>query len=191
MKTTNTPLWLLALCAATSTASAQQLLPAQSEMAFTIKQMGVPVEGKFRKWTAQIAFDPKKPEAAKVRFALDTASAGFGHAETDAEIPKPVWFNSLKFPQASFESAAIKASGPGRFSVSGKLSIKGNTRDVTVPVSLVQAGAGANLVTTASGGFSLKRLEFKVGEGEWADTSMVADEVLVKFKLVLSGVAPL
>jgi polyisoprenoid-binding protein YceI len=178
---------LFTLAALAATAQAQQVLPAQSEMAFTVKQMGVPVDGKFRKWSAQIAFDPKKPEAGKVSFALDTASAGFGVAETDVEIPKPVWFNAAKFPQASFASSAIKATGPGKYSVAGKLSIKGSTRDVVVPVALAQAGGQ----TTATGAFTLKRLEFKVGEGEWADTSMVADEVQVKFKLVLSGMAPL
>jgi polyisoprenoid-binding protein YceI len=98
-----------------------------------------------------------------------------------------VWFNSVKFPQATFTSTAIKANGPGKYTVAGKLAIKGSTRDVSVPVTL--AAAGANSVAT--GAFTIKRLEFKIGEGEWADTSMVADEVQVKFKLVLSGLPPL
>ena len=42
-----------------------KLVPAQSEIGFVSKQLGVPVEGKFRKFDAQIAFDPKKPETAK------------------------------------------------------------------------------------------------------------------------------
>jgi polyisoprenoid-binding protein YceI len=185
MKTQAFALALLA-AALPLAASAQKLVPAGSEIAFTVKQMGVPVDGKFKKWDAQVVFDPKKPEAGKVSLALDTASAGFGVAETDVEIPKPVWFNSAKFPQATFTSTAIKAAGPGKYTVAGKLSIKGSSRDVTVPVTL--AAAGANSVAT--GAFTIKRLEFKIGEGEWADTSMVADEVQVKFKLVLSGLAP-
>ena len=176
----------LTLALAAAAAPAQQVVAAQSEMAFAVKQMGVPVDGKFRKWTAQISFDPKKPEAGKVAFTLDTASAGFGNAETDAEIPKPVWFNSAKFPQASFASTSIKATGAGKYSVAGKLTIKGASRDVVVPVTLVHSGSTA----TASGAFTLKRLEFKIGEGEWADTSMVADEVQVRFKLALSGMPP-
>ncbi|EHR70401.1 hypothetical protein BurJ1DRAFT_1533 [Burkholderiales bacterium JOSHI_001] len=184
-----TKTWFIALASAAFTlaAQAQKIVPAGSEMAFTVKQMGVPVDGKFKKWDAQIAFDPKKPEAGKVSFTLDTASAGFGNPEVDVEVPKPVWFNSLKFPQATFTSTAIKATGAGKYSVAGKLAIKGSTRDVVVPVSL--AAAGAN--TVATGAFAIKRLEFKIGEGEWADTSMVADEVQVKFKLVLSGLAPM
>ena len=71
--------------------------------------------------------------------------------------------------------------------MSGKLSIKGTSRDVTVPVAMTQAGG----TTTATGTFALKRLAYKIGENEWADTSMVADDVQVKFKLALTGVGKL
>lgn len=165
----------------------QKLLPAQSDIAFVSKQMGVPVEGHFKKFDAQLSFDPAKPQASKIAFTVDTGSASLGVPETDAELPKPVWFNVPKFPQASFQSSAVKALGGGKFEVAGKLTIKGNSQDVVVPVTLTQAGA----VTTAAGAFTLKRLVFKIGEGEWSDTSMVADEVQVKFKLALSGVAKL
>ncbi|MEY2875372.1 MAG: hypothetical protein RLZZ373_2743 [Pseudomonadota bacterium] len=165
----------------------QKLDVAKSEMAFVSKQMGVPVEGKFRKFDAQIAFDPKKPEAGKVSFTIDTGSATFGAPETDAEVVKPVWFNVPKFPQATFQSSAIKAVGAGKFEVTGKLAIKGSTHDVVVPVTLTQAGG----TTTAAGAFAIKRLEYKIGEGEWADTSMVANDVQVKFKLLLNGVPAL
>lgn len=177
-----------ALVVAPTPALAQQKLDAaRSEMLFVSKQMGVPVEGRFRKFDAQIAFDPKKPEAGKVAFTIDMGSATFGSPEVDVELPKATWFNVPKFPQATFQSSAIKAVGAGRFEVAGKLSIKGSSRDVVVPVALTQAGGG----TTATGAFAIKRLEFKIGEGDWADTSMVANDVQVKFKLNLSGVPAL
>lgn len=177
-----------ALVVAPTPALAQQKLDAaKSEMLFVSKQMGVPVEGRFRKFDAQIAFDPKKPEAGKVAFTIDMGSATFGSPEVDVELPKATWFNVPKFPQATFQSSAIKAVGAGRFEVAGKLTIKGSSRDVVVPVALTQAGGG----TTATGAFAIKRLEFKIGEGDWADTSMVANDVQVKFKLNLSGVPAL
>ena len=107
--------------------------------------------------------------------------------ETDAELPKADWFNTAKFAQATFQSTGVKALGAGKFEVSGKLSIKGATQNVVVPVSLTQAGAN----TTALGTFTLKRLAFKIGDNEWSDTSMVADDVQVKFKFALTGVAKL
>ena len=166
---------------------AQQVLPAQSEISFVSRQMGVPVEGKFKQWTAQISFDPKQAAKGKVGFAIQTGSASFGAAETDAEVPKAAWFNSAKFPTASFASSAIKPLGGGKFEVAGTLTIKGSSQPVVVPVSITQAGASS----TASGSFTIKRLDFKIGEGEWADTAMVANDVHVKFKLALSGMAPL
>jgi len=162
----------------------QKLLPAQSEIAFVSKQMGVPVDGHFKKFDAQIAFDPAKPEASKIAFSIDMGSATLGAPEPDAELPKASWFNALKFPQATFQSSAVKKLASGKYEVAGKLSIKGHAQDVVVPVTLSQSGAS----TTASGAFAIKRLTFKIGENEWADTSMVADDVQVKFKLALTGV---
>ena len=179
---------LAALMALAAPAWAQQtLLPAQSEIAFTTRQMGVPVDGKFRTFTAQVAFDPKKPEAAKVAFTVELGSASIGTAETEAELAKPDWFNTKLFPQASFQSTSVKALGGGKFEVAGTLSIKGAKQNLLVPVSLAQAGA----TSTATGSFTLKRLDFKIGDGDWKDTSMVANDVVVKFKLALNGVPAL
>lgn len=188
MHKTRTALVLAASLALTGAAFAQaKVVPAQSQITFAIKEMGVPVEGKFAKWTADIAFDPKKPETGKVAFTIATSSASFGVPETDAEVPKPEWFNVAKFPNATFASTAIKASGAGKFDVAGKLTIKGITKDVVVPIALAQAGPA----TTATGAFTIKRNDFHVGEGEWSDTSQLANDVAVKFKIALTGVAPL
>lgn len=178
----------LILLSATGLAQAdQKLVPAQSEIAFVSKQMGVPIEGRFKRFDAQIAFDPNKPDTGKVAFTVDIASISLGSPESEAELPKATWFNTAKFPQATFQSSSIKALGGGKFEVTGKLGIKGYQRDVVVPMALTQAGP----TTTATGLFTIKRLAFKIGENEWADTSMVADDVQVKFKIALTGVAKL
>ena len=182
-----TALALLATLGASAAQADQKLLPTQSEIAFVSKQMGVPVEGRFKKFDAQIAFDPAKPQTGKIAFSIDIASVTLGSPEPDAELPKAPWFNTAKFPQASFQSASIKGLGGGKFEVAGKLTIKGNIQDAVIPVTLVQTGT----TTTASGAFTIKRLAYKIGENEWADTSMVADDVQVKFKLALSGVGKL
>jgi polyisoprenoid-binding protein YceI len=183
----------LALAAAAGAPSAvaqprpAQLQAAGSEIVFTTRQMGVPVEGRFGSFGAQVVLDPRKPESGRVSLSIDTASARFGSAELDAEVPKPTWLHAAGFPQATFQSSRIQASGPGRFDVAGTLAIKGITRDIVVPVQLAPAGAQH----VASGSFAIKRLDFKVGEGEWADTSMLANDVVVRFKLVLAGLPPL
>lgn len=170
-----------------ATTTAPSLIAGQSELGFTAKQMGVPVEGKFKRFEAQLQFDPKQLATAHVRFNIDLGSATLGDPMFDAELVKPAWFDSKRLPQAQFVSSQIKGLGGGRYEVLGKLSIKGQSRDLTVPLSLSQAGA----VSTASGSFVIKRLEFKIGDGEWSDTSMVANEVQVKFKFAFSGMPPL
>lgn len=171
---------LAALAAFSSqVALAQTVVKDGSEIAFTSRQMGVPVDGRFTQWQAQMVFDPKAPAAGRVSFSIATGSASFGAAETETEVRKSAWFDSSRFPQATFESTAIRPVGPGRYDVSGRLAIKGQVRELVVPVTLA-----GNL---ASGSFTIQRLAFGIGSGEWVDTSMVADEVQVKFKLQLAG----
>jgi polyisoprenoid-binding protein YceI len=177
----------LALTTNTPALAQQKLVPGQSEIVFISKQMGVPVDGKFKRFDAQINFDPKSPQTSKVAFTVDLLSADLGNADTERELKKPGWFDSGKVPQATFHSSSVKSVGGGKFEVAGKLAIKGNTRDVVVPVAITQAGG----VSTARGEFTLKRLEFKIGDGEWNDPSLVANDVIVKFKIAVTGMSAL
>lgn len=165
----------------------QRLLPEQSEIVFVSKQMGVPVEGRFRRFEGQIAFDPAQPARSQVTFSVDVASATLGVRETDAELPKPVWFDTARFPRATFRSTAVRALGGGRYEADGELSLKGVVAPVKVPFTLAESPASKG-VSVATGSFAVQRLTFKVGDREWSDTSMVANEVQVRFKLALSGV---
>lgn len=185
-----------ALCAAAMLAVAAlagaaepmaKLVPGYGQIVFVTKQMGVPVEGAFTKFDAQIAFDPQKPEGGTVAMQIDTGSATLGVPQSDAELPKAPWFDTTRFPKASFQSSKIKALGGGRFEIAGRLTIKGITQELVVPVAITQS-AGQSVAT---GGFTIQRLAFKIGEGEWSDTSMVGDDVQVRFKLVLTGLRPL
>lgn len=159
----------------------QKVDPARSEILFTSKQMGVPVQGRFQRFEAQLNLDPQHPETGRASLSVDLGSATMGVPESDLELAKPAWFNASKFPKAQFVSSGVKALGAGRYVASGKLSLKGQQQDVVVPFQLKTVGT----VTEATGAFTLKRLDFKVGDGEWADTSLVANDVQVQFKLSL------
>lgn len=160
-----------------------RLVAAESQIAFVSKQMGVPVEGVFKRFDAQIALDPKKPEGGNVALQIDMGSASFGAPQADAELPTAPWFDVVRFPRASFQSESIKNLGYGRLEVAGKLTIKGQARPVLVPVAIMQADGKS----VATGTFAVRRLEFRVGDGDWSDTAMVADEVQIRFKLTLTG----
>lgn len=147
--------------------------------------MGVPLDGKFSKFDARLEFDRKNPEVGKITFTIDLGSAAVGDVDTTKELKKPDWFNYAKFPSATFSSTAIKSTGPGTLEVTGTLTIKGIAKPVVVPVTLAPGAAG---MTTAHGSFNIKRVDFKIGEGDWADVSVVANDVNVKFKLALTGI---
>jgi polyisoprenoid-binding protein YceI len=148
---------------------------AHSSVSAVFKQMNVPVESKFKSFNAQIDYDAAHPEKATARVDIDTASFDIGEAEYNKEVAGKDWFNAAKFPKATFVSSAIKPAGAGKLAVSGKLTIKGKTQDVTF-----QPEGGKQVF---EGQLPIKRLAFNIGEGEWKDTSMVADEVVIKFRV--------
>lgn len=149
----------------------------KSRLDFVYQQMGVSIEGHFRKFAAQFNFDPQKPAAAKVLLELDLASIDAGSAEANEEVAAKAWFNTKAYPQARFVASGIKTLGPQRFEVSGKMTIKGRTVDVTAPFTLVQKANTAIF----DGTFVLKRGDFAIGEGVWADYGTVANEIQIKF----------
>jgi polyisoprenoid-binding protein YceI len=153
--------------------------PAHSSVSAVFKQMNVPVEAKFKSFSAQLDYDAARPEASKAKLDIDTASLDLGEAEMNKEVAKKEWFNSAQFPKASFVSSAIKPAGPGKLAVSGKLTIKGKTSDVSFPLAVKQDGAKQ----VFEGQLPIRRLAFNIGEGEWKDTGMVADEVIIKFRV--------
>jgi polyisoprenoid-binding protein YceI len=152
---------------------------AHSSVSAVFKQMDVPVESTFKRFTAQIDYDAAHPEKASARVDIDTASFDMGQADYNKEIAKKEWFNSAQFPKASFISSSIKPVSAGKLTVTGKLTIKGKTADVSFPLS-VKAEGGKQVF---EGQLPIKRLAFNIGEGEWKDTSMVADEVVIKFRV--------
>lgn len=172
----------LALLVAASGAFAQQKIdPAKSRIRFVTKQMNVPVEGAFRKFDADVTFDPARPEATKAEFEVDLASIDLGSDEGTTEAKRKTWLDVAAFPKARFAAASVKSLGGGKFEARGPLTIKGTTQPIVATFGVTDA-AGARIV---EGEFALKRLQYKIGEGPWADTDTVADEVVVHFHFVI------
>ena len=163
-----------------ASAAALKTDPAKSTVSATFKQMNVPIDSKFKKYTVAIDYDAAKPDASKASVEVETASLDMGDPEYNKEVAKKEWFNAAQFPKATFVSTSIKAAGAGKLTVAGKLTIKGKAADVSFPLT-VKAEAGKQVF---EGSLPIKRLAFNVGEGEWKDTGMVADEVIIKFHVV-------
>lgn len=175
-------LLLFGLVGAAQSAELSRFVAEKSRVTFTSKQMGVPVEGGFKKFDAKILLDPAKPEAGSAKVEIDLASIDAGSSEATTEVKGKDWLNILAFPKASFTSNGVKAVSPGHFEARGTLSIKGVERDMVIPFAVRDEGPGSWL----EGSFVLPRLQFKIGSGMWGDTDTVANEIQVKFKLFVT-----
>jgi polyisoprenoid-binding protein YceI len=154
----------------------------KSAVSAVFKQMNVPVEARFKKFSAQIEYNASKPAAAKAMIDIDIYSFDLGDPDYNKEVLKKEWFNAAQFPKATFISSAIKPISAGIFSVSGKLYVKGKSMDVSFPLT-IKSENGRQIF---DGALPIKRLMFNIGEGEWKDTDIVADEVTIKFHIVTS-----
>ena len=175
-------LFAAALLAVSAAAGAQTVLYDKSEIRFVSRQMGVDVEGRFRRWKASVDFRPADPAQSRADFDVDLASIDLASEESEAEVRKADWFDTARFPVASFRSTALRALGGDRYEVTGKLAMKGVTRDIVVPVEIRKDAAGN---TVAEARFAVKRLPYRIGDGPWSDPSVVADDIAVRARVVL------
>jgi polyisoprenoid-binding protein YceI len=181
---TRLSIFLLALALGSAHATEFSVLrPQQSNVTFISKQMGVPIDGTFNKFNASLAVDPAKPEQGTARIEIDIASIDVGSTEAYAEVTGPSWFDTAKYPKASFVSSKVTRTAAGRYEVAGKMTIRNVTREVKAPFTLEQQGG----VLVIDGTFPLKRLDYGIGSGMWSDTDTVADEVQVHFRFSLTN----
>ena len=175
----------LALASAFSAQAAEftQVQADKSAINFVYKQMGVAVDGKFKKFASQLNFDPAKPTAAKATFDVDLASVDTGATEGDQEVAGKPWFNTKAFPTAKFVSSTVKPLGGNKYEVAGQLSIKGKTQDVVVPATFTAQGNSG----VFDGSFTIRRADFSIGEGSWAKFDIVANDVLIKFRITANS----
>jgi len=165
-------------------AAPRPLIADQSRITFSVKEMGVTVSGRFRRFDATIDLDPAKPETSSAKISVDIASLTTGNADADAIALDEPWLNQHAFANASFVSNAIERSGDDRYTVKGLLTIRGQTRAIVVPLSTA-AQADGRLV--ARGHFTIRRSDFAIGGGEWNESGVVADDVALSFELTLGA----
>ena len=153
----------------------------KSSINFTSKQMGVAVDGNFKKFEANVSLDPEKIESAKGWISIELASINTGSKEGNDEVQGKNWFSVKSFPNARFDLKNIKSAGNGHLTITGDLTIKGKTKPITTEATLKVNGNSAIL----EGKFIFKRLDFSIGEGQWGDVDVVANDVNIHYKLLL------
>ena len=177
-------LLLLTLIAGTANAAEfSEVQTAQSKVAFDYKQMSVPLSGSFAKFAIQARFDPAKLATSQAKIDIDIASIDTGNSDADDEVTDKLWFDTQKYPTASFVASSFKALGGDRYQAQGKLSLKGKTVDITAPFTFKQNGNSGIF----DGSLNMNRLDYGIGTGIWADVATVANEVSITFHFVASS----
>jgi polyisoprenoid-binding protein YceI len=168
---------------AIGTAAAAAVDAQKSSLTATFKQMNVPVDGKFKKLSANLHFDPANLTASKAQIDVDVASFDLGSAEYNSQVTGKDWFDAKGFPRASFVSTSIKPGANGSYAVAGTLTIRGKNKSVVIPMQYRKDG----VAQVFDGVLPIKRLDFGIGQGDWTDTSLVANDVQLKFHIVYNG----
>jgi polyisoprenoid-binding protein YceI len=110
--------------------------------------------------------------------SLDTQNGERDHAALGADF-----FDTAKFPKAHFVTTAFHKSADGKIIAEGVLTLRGVSKPVALTVSFKPNGNAATLDVTAQ----VKRLDFGIGTGQWADPSMIGDGVAVHGHLQLQA----
>ncbi|HEY4367886.1 MAG TPA: YceI family protein [Steroidobacteraceae bacterium] len=158
------------------------LQPKQSKLAFVGTQAGAPFEGAFEKFTADIKFDPKDLAGSRFDVQIDVASVNSRDSERDDTMRSADLFNVKRWPTGHYVAEKFTDKGAGKFSATGKLTLRDITREVPIDFTFENKEGGAWLKGTAA----LKRLDFGVGQGDWKDISTVANDVKIHFELKLA-----
>lgn len=150
-----------------------------SSIRFVSSYEGEAFSGGFSRWDADIRFDPAHLSGSSVSASIDVASAATGNADRDQALPTDTFFDTGKFPRATFTAHAFKALGDGRYEAIGTLTLRGVAKPLTLPFTLAIKGDEARMAATVS----LDRLAFGIGQNEWRSTASVPAAVKVVISL--------
>lgn len=167
--------------AAPALAKAWQVDPPHSSLTFTNTYQTVTYTGQFRRFNAVIDYDPNDLAQAKFDVTIDITSLDTQNSERDHTALGTDFFDTAKFPKAHFITTAFRKAADGKIIADGVLTLRGISKPVALTVSFKPDGNTATLDVTAQ----VKRLDFGIGTGQWADPSMIGDGVTVHGHLSL------
>lgn len=157
-----------------------------STLTFTAEQEGALFDGEFREFRALFILDPADPTTAHIEATIAMHSVDTAYDERDEYLRGEEWFHAERWPSARFTTANIRITDAG-YLADGALTIRDQTREVALAFTLDPLANGRLLFR---GETLISRLDFGVGQGQWADTEWVGDEITIRVNLVLERVLP-
>ena len=174
---------LAAMLAAPLAHAADYVQAPGSSLAFASRYDGEVFTGRFSEFATKLSFDPARPEAGKLDVTIGLASADTGNSDRDTTLKTGDFFDVGKFAQAHYRAEGFRKLDDGRYAADGTLELRG----VRKPVTLTFAWTGG-AQPVLEGKAVVKRLEFGVGGGDWADTSAIPDEVNISTRVALKPI---
>lgn len=156
---------------------------AKSHLGFTVQWSNEPFSAEFRRWSADIDFDPSDLAHARATVMIDLASESSNEPDFDSGLKGAQGFQTSQFPAARFETTGFARRPSGSYVADGTLTIRGISRPITLPFKLTFSGGTAHMVGTAN----VLRTDFGIGKGEWAQPTPVAHNVAITVDLTATS----
>lgn len=182
MPRTLTALALLLAVGADALAAEHWLPAPDSRLTFEAVQQGAAFQGRFETFAADIAFSPDDLAMSRWEVTVDTGSVNTDYADRDEVLRDAPFFNVMRWPEARFEAGDFRSLGGDRYEAVGRLTLRDQTRPLVFRFTFVRNGSAAQL----AGEVVVSRLDFGVGQDEWADTTWIGPDVTVRFDVPLS-----
>ena len=160
---------------------------AHTTVGFQVRHIVTNVGGKFQDFAGTIQVDRAKPESSSVEFTIQAASINTNEPKRDEHLKSPDFFDVAKNPTITFKSTSVKATGKDAFEVTGNLTMRGVTKQVTLPVTLL--GEAKDPWGNDKIGFetstTLNRKDYGINWNKALDNGglLVADEVKVQISV--------
>ena len=154
--------------------------PAESELTWSVPFSGKPLPGRFNQFASEIVFDPQDLAGSSVAVTVQIGSVEAQGEEQTMELLKPEWFNADTFPTATFAAETFRAVGGDAYEADGTLTIRDQSRPITLPFTFAIEGDSAHI----SGGTTISRLDYGVGQGDWAIDDVIGFPVTISFDLM-------
>jgi polyisoprenoid-binding protein YceI len=155
--------------------------PAGSSLTFTFMQEGAANKGAFKQFTTELRYDESAPATCNLDVTIQMASVDTRDKDRNEMLAGADLFDARKYPTAHYLASTCAKAADGGLAAVGKLTLRGVTRDLSLPLKITRNAAGLEL----SGATAIKRLDFGVGQGDWKSTESVPDEVKIQYKVSL------
>ena len=163
--------------------------PAKSSLQFTFLQAGAQSTGRFKRFSVSFDPPPVGSAAGRLEVTVEVGSLDTGDGDRDDTLRGSDLFDVAKFPQAHFSATQITRTAGG-YEASGKLTIRGVTRDARIPFTFREASENGTAAGYMTGKTVVRRLDYGVGQGDWKATDQAGNEVTVSFSLRLTSSGP-